>query len=92
MPSSTAWTAPGVTKRFGRGGGALGPRIWQHGDELFRAPASDEVGASGVIAEPAGDRAEYVIPGGVAEAIVDRLEVVDVDDRDGERTAGFAGE
>jgi hypothetical protein len=45
-----------------------------------------------VIAEPAGDRAQHLIPGCVAVAVVDRLKVVNVDDRYGKRTAGLARE
>ncbi len=51
----------------------------EHGD-LLAAPACDDVGRPQALAEPAHDLDQHLVADGVAEAVVDRLEPVEVDD------------
>ena len=47
--------------------------------------AGDHLAAARRAAQATGDRGEELVAGGVAEAVVDELEVVEVDEEDGER-------
>ena len=48
--------------------------------ELVAGEAGDDVGGPHPFAQDLGDLADQVVAGVVAEAVVDRLEAVDVDD------------
>ena len=59
----------------------------QQDRELLAAVAGDEVGPAQPAPERLGDDPQGLVAGRVAEAVVDRLEVVDVEDRKGQRRA-----
>src|SRR6185503_891407 len=58
--------------------------------ELVAADAEAVVGGAGFV-EDAGDRAEDVVAGGVAEPVVDALEAVEVEEDEGQGAAGAGG-
>src|SRR5205085_2891784 len=64
-------------------GGALGEGGEQDG-ELLAAPAAHEVGLAERLGQPPRDVREDAVAHGVAEPVVDGLEVVHVEERDGE--------
>ena len=51
--------------------------------ELVAAQAGDEVAGADRVGDPLGDGLEERVAGGVAERVVDDLEVVEVDEQDG---------
>ena len=51
----------------------------QHGELVAAQPCRDVTGTE-TLSDSVGDRAKQLIAGGVAEAVVDRLEIVDVDE------------
>src|SRR5581483_9769178 len=57
--------------------------------ELLSAPAADEIGLADGAGDRTGDRAQHAVAGGVAELVVQRLEVVDVEEDEAERPAGL---
>ncbi len=65
-----------AAQREGRGGGLV--RTPAQHDELVPAEPADGVLLPGLRGKPAGDRADQLVPGVVAQAVVDRLEPVDV--------------
>ena len=67
--------------------GALVGRGQQH-DELVAAQTGDEVAVAADRAQPVGDLDEDAVAGGVAEAVVDRLEAVEVEQHDRGTGAG----
>ena len=72
--------------------GAVGFRFRQQDGELFSAIACDEV--SGAVeggAERVGDVLEALVAGEMAVGVVDALEVIDVDEQQGERAAMAMG-
>ena len=68
--------------RFGRFG--HGSRLDQHG-ELVAAEAGHGVAGAGGGAEAFGDSHEQAVAGRMPEAVVDRLEVVEVQEQHGDR-------
>ena len=62
-----------------RGRLALGDVLEQHG-ELVAAEARRDVGAADAVVEPARELDEHLVAGGVAERVVDGLEVVEVEE------------
>ena len=56
----------------------------QQNDELLSTQATNGVAVAGVFAEQAGDMANHCIPGGMAEVVVDRLEMVEVEHQQAE--------
>ena len=52
-------------------------------DELFAAVTRDDVGFAGRFVNQLGHRLQHLVAGDVATLIVDGLEMIDVDDRDG---------
>ena len=56
--------------------------------ELVAAEAGDDVAGAQVGAQARGDRAQQLVAGVVAEAVVDQLEVVEVEEEDPDRRAG----
>ena len=60
-------------------------------DELVAAEAPDRVGLAHDRVEPRGDRAQQIVAGGVAQRVVDRLEVVEIDEQRGDRRLLAAG-
>ena len=56
--------------------------------ELVAAEAGDDVAGAQVGAQPRRDRAQQLVAGVVAEAVVDQLEVVEVEEEDPDRRAG----
>ncbi len=56
----------------------------QH-DELLAAGAHDDVVRADVLDEQVGDADQHLVADVVAEVVVDRLEVVEVDDREADR-------
>ena len=61
--------------------------LGQDQHEFLAAVASDQVAGTEVFGDGLGDAAQDRVTCGVAIRVVDRLEVVDVDERDAERTA-----
>ena len=68
----------------------LGVGVGQQHDELVAAVAGDDVVVAQLAAHRLGDRAQDVVPGQVAVLVVDRLEVVEVEQQAGQRGAGAA--
>ena len=68
-----------------------GLAVGDEDDELVAADAGEEVGGADEALELAGDVDEDGVAAGVAEGIVDALEVVDVDHADGELALVAAG-
>ena len=64
--------------------GAPGRRAVDHDDELVAAEAGELVADAHHRAEPLGDVAQQLVADGVAEAVVDDLEVVEVDEQHGD--------
>ena len=56
--------------------------------ELVAAEAGDDVAGAQVGAQPRRHRAQQLVAGVVAEAVVDQLEVVEVEEEDPDRRAG----
>ena len=67
---------------FGRG------RLGQQDREFLAAEPADDVVVAQQAAHRGGDPGQHRVPGQVAGAVVDRLEVVDIDHCDGQRGAG----
>jgi hypothetical protein len=59
--------------------------------ELVVAEAPDGVGPAKAAAQPGGDLLQQPVAGAVAHAVVDHLEVVEVDEEHGEAAAGAVG-
>jgi hypothetical protein len=60
----------------------------KHADELVPAPADDEVVRPEPFPQCCRDADQELVAGGVAFEVVDRLEVIDVDEPDGQRLQG----
>ena len=60
-------------------------------DELVAAEPRHDVGLAHDLAQPLGDRAQQLVAAGVAQRVVDLLELVEVDEVYGERTAAPQG-
>ena len=78
----------GLLEALGDVGGVLGALdvLEQHG-ELVAAEPGGGVGRAERREQPLADLAEHLVSDGVAEAVVDRLEVVEVDEHDAHRRA-----
>ena len=61
-------------------------------EELVTADSTDEVTVAHRVAQQPGDSAQERIADGMAEIIVDRLEIVEVDEDDRDTTADVRGE
>ena len=73
-----------------RGGQGGAGHVDEH-DELVAAPAGQQLGVAQAVLEALGDLAQHTVAGGVAEAVVDRLEPVEIAEQHGHRVLG-AGE
>ena len=69
------------------GGRRLAGRMMVKDDEFVAAPARDEIARADDRAEPACDLDQELVAGAVAEAVVDLLEVVEVEKHHGEAVA-----
>ena len=69
----------------------VGDPLQQH-RELVAAQAGRGVGRAQAALEPPGGRDQQLVAGGVAEAVVDVLEVVQVDEQDGQVALARAGQ
>ena len=93
-PITTSWpliwkgSAQARDDALGQRAGLLGVAqgVLQH-HELVAAEAGDDVGAAHGRAQPVGDRAQQLVAAGMAQRVVDLLELVEVDEVDGERPA-----
>ena len=74
-----------VAELLGEDRALLDVRLGQQEHELLAAVAADGVRASEVVLDRLGDAAQDDVAGGVAVRVVDRLEVVDVDEGDRQR-------
>ena len=93
----TKCSTPSHRERLGEGGGDpvgdrdrlafVGEAVDQD-PELVAAEAGDDVAGAQVGAQPRRDRAQQGVAGVVAEAVVDQLEVVEVEEEDPDRRAG----
>ena len=59
--------------------------------ELVAADAGDDRGVAERALQPHGDLAQALVAGGMAESVVDRLQVVEVDDGEQAERTGVAG-
>ena len=59
-------------------------------DKFVAAPARDQIARADNGAEPAGDLDQELVAGAVAEAIIDLLEIVEVEKHHGQAVAGSA--
>src|SRR5215472_12557221 len=62
--------------------------LWQYHQELVAAVAAADVGRAQTHAERRRDDAQDFIAGLMPECVVERLEIVEVEERDRERMAG----
>src|SRR5829696_2767170 len=90
-PPTGGTGAPGAQDPLGEhaGGGQVGV-LGQDG-ELVAAEAADGVVLAQAAAQPSRDLAQQPVAGAVAEAVVDHLEVVEVDEEHGQAAAVPAG-
>ena len=81
----------GVAETFGEvdNVGPLGEG--EDDDELFTAVARYEIGFSRILTKEVGHGAEHIIPGGMAVCIVVLLEMIDVEEDEGEREVVAGG-
>src|SRR5690606_25119419 len=68
---------------------APGIGLRQHGDELLAAVAHEQVATADRAAQPARDLREHHIADAVAVLVVDRLEVIDIDERERQRAVAI---
>ena len=82
-----------ASRIFWRDGGRLARvvELGQEHDELVAAEAGDGVVGAGGAAEPLGHRLQEQVADGVAEAVVDVLEAVEVEEEDGAVPVGAPG-
>ena len=87
LPSISRWRSSAREDAPGDVGGLLrvDDAVEQDG-ELVAAEAGDGVGRPHGRLEPGGDLLQHEVAGGVTEAVVDRLEVVEVDEDDARPT------
>ena len=71
--------------RIGEGDVGVG----HHHDEFLAAIAAGQIDPADIGGDAAGEFAQHFVADVVAVGVVDRLEVVDVHDEEGERLAGF---
>ena len=90
IPSSTKGWSSVPTSRVGEHLALVGPGAGEEHGELVAAEAGERVGGAQRAAQPARDLLEQPVAVGVAERVVDGLEVVEVDDHQHERLAGLA--
>ena len=88
LPLIWKGSAKAATMPLGERSGILGVAhgILQH-HELVAAEAGDDVGAAHGVAQPVGHHAQELVAAGMAQRIVDLLELVEVDEMDRERPA-----
>src|SRR5689334_16467617 len=72
-------------------GGVLGaPDVLLEHHELVAAEAGDEILRTQHLAQPLGNRAEQLVAAGMAERVVDLLELVEVDEQQRRLPIGLA--
>src|SRR4051794_10212991 len=76
---------------LGETGGAVEVGAWQHDRKLPPAPACRHVDLAHALAQRLGELDEHAIADRVAEAVVDRLEVVEVGEHERHRAAEALG-
>ena len=81
----------GIGYEIAAGLGARGWRVGQHDHELVPAEAAPDVAAPQHVLQPRADVRQDLVAAEVADAIVDRLEPVDVEHHDRQRRARPAG-
>jgi hypothetical protein len=74
-----------------RGRAAVVRQILQQQHELVAAVPREQAHGANTVLQPARDRAQQLVAGRVAERVVDRLEVVQVEVEQRDRRAGAAG-
>ena len=75
----------GDDTRSDLGGFGLAAQVFEQHGELVAAQPSHGVDAAHAFLEAPGDRGQHLVAGGVAPAVVDGLEVVEVDEEQAER-------
>lgn len=65
-------------------------QVAQHHDELVATEAAKQVVVAQVLVQPGRSSLQQRIAGGMAEAVVDVLEAVQVDEQHGQRGAAIA--
>jgi hypothetical protein len=75
---------------LGENDGLVDRRVGEHDHELLAAEASDDVGRAGRLRDDARQHAQHVVAREVAAGVVERLEVVDVEQEQRERRARAA--
>ena len=86
------WDFDEVPDAVGDDHGRLGGRAGHQQGKLVAAVASDHVGLAPLRGEQAGDLLEGKVPHPVALGVVDLLEAVHVDQRDGDGVGAAVGE
>ena len=76
---------------LGQAGGALEVGAGQDDRELLAAPAGGHVDLAHALAQRLGELDEHAVADRVAEAVVDRLEAVEVGEHEGDRAAEALG-
>ena len=90
-PSTISGWAISARRRSAISTGDIGGAdVAQHDDELVAAEAAQHVAVAHDGAQPLAHAAQQLVADTVAEAVVDHLEVVEVDEHHGHR-AGLAG-
>ena len=86
LPATQIHRLPNLVEQPGRDVVRLGPvvEIFKQDDELVAAHPRGGVSRTKLRRDPARDRAQQFVTGGMAETVIDRLEVVQVDEQDGD--------
>ena len=94
-PQTVIGSASALRIRSARSTAAPSPvQVLGDDDELVAAEPGDGVSVADDAAQPVGDLREHLVAGGVPEAVVDGLELVEVDEQQPDRAggAGLAGQ
>ena len=87
-PSVNGWSrASSRRSAISSGAGGRARAVGDH-HELVAAEAPERVGLAHDRRQPRCDRAQQLVAGAVAERVVDRLEVVEIDEQRGDRGSG----
>ena len=80
-PLRTNGCSSSAVSASGEAGGVRRIAVDEHGPELVAADADQHIGRAQRAHEPRSELLEQLIPGGVAEGVVDLLEMVQVDEQ-----------
>src|SRR5688572_30289194 len=91
VPGEEGIVGDGASDAGGVGEAAAAVGVCEDGNELIAAVASGEVHGASLFDEDAGEGAQHIVTGLVAGAIVVGLEIVEIEEHDGEAAAALGG-